>query len=288
MADMVSNQIGKIQTNKKLIALYDKLNMAPLNGYAQIHAQGETVNGRKCYSLIGVEIQDYSAGTGNNNIKASFNLSPEFIQYLFNRVSLGYQDFDYSAEKIFGAPDRDGLSKATSLSISRHPYDKDGKVMNRPWFILIRNGRGKRVQNQAGGGYMQRGSFVLEKQAFINVSDDEIYGLLCRAVSFIKNWETVAAFQLIQQGKQMYAEQAAAYRKNSESDNYSQGTAGGYDQYAAGGYDGYGQTGGYDGYGQAGGYDGYGQAAAADGYGQAAYTPDYTQYSTQNAQYGGY
>lgn len=32
-----TNQIAKIQTNKKLIAFYDKLHIAPIEHYAQIH-----------------------------------------------------------------------------------------------------------------------------------------------------------------------------------------------------------------------------------------------------------
>ena len=34
-----TNQIAKIQTNKKLIAFYDKLHIATIEHYAQIHAK---------------------------------------------------------------------------------------------------------------------------------------------------------------------------------------------------------------------------------------------------------
>lgn len=49
-----TNQIAKIQTNKKLIAFYDKLHIAPIEHYAQIHAKGETdqTNGKVSSLLV--------------------------------------------------------------------------------------------------------------------------------------------------------------------------------------------------------------------------------------------
>ena len=92
-----TNQIAKIQTNKKLIAFYDKLHIAPIEHYAQIHAKGETdqTNG-KVSSLIGISIQDYSNGTGQNNIITQFNLAPEQVQFLLTRIEVGFQDFEWS------------------------------------------------------------------------------------------------------------------------------------------------------------------------------------------------
>lgn len=37
----ISEQIYKLQTDRKLIAVYDRLRYAPLTSYAQIHAKGE-------------------------------------------------------------------------------------------------------------------------------------------------------------------------------------------------------------------------------------------------------
>ena len=74
----ISEQIYKLQTDRKLIAVYDRLRYAPLTSYAQIHAKGEyQENGHNVNSLIGITIQDYSNGTGNKNIIVQFNLAPE-------------------------------------------------------------------------------------------------------------------------------------------------------------------------------------------------------------------
>ena len=55
----ISEQIYKVQTDRKLIAVYDRLRYVPLTGYAQIHAKGEyQENGHNVNSLIGITIQD--------------------------------------------------------------------------------------------------------------------------------------------------------------------------------------------------------------------------------------
>lgn len=128
-----TNQIAKIQTNKKLIAFYDKLHIAPIEHYAQIHAKGETdqTNG-KVSSLIGISIQDYSNGTGQNNIITQFNLAPEQVQFLLTRIEVGFQDFEWSSDKIFGTPDANGYSIAQKFVITRHSFKQDGTVLNNP------------------------------------------------------------------------------------------------------------------------------------------------------------
>lgn len=37
----ITDQICKVQTSKKLIALYDRLRYTSYNSYAQLHAKGE-------------------------------------------------------------------------------------------------------------------------------------------------------------------------------------------------------------------------------------------------------
>lgn len=56
----ITDQICKVQTSKKLIALYDRLRYTSYNSYAQLHAKGEfEENGHKVHSLIGISIQPH-------------------------------------------------------------------------------------------------------------------------------------------------------------------------------------------------------------------------------------
>lgn len=96
----ITDQICKVQTSKKLIALYDRLRYTSYNSYAQLHAKGEfEENGHKVHSLIGISIQDYSSGTGDKNIITRFHLAPEQIQFLLSRVTAGFPEFEWSQSK---------------------------------------------------------------------------------------------------------------------------------------------------------------------------------------------
>lgn len=119
----ITDQICKVQTSKKLIALYDRLRYTSYNSYAQLHAKGEfEENGHKVHSLIGISIQDYSSGTGDKNIITRFHLAPEQIQFLLSRVTAGFPEFEWSQSKIFGVPDGNGY--ATTLNI-----DQQGRII---------------------------------------------------------------------------------------------------------------------------------------------------------------
>ena len=78
----IQKQISIYMTNKKLCEFNDKLKLAPVDYYAHLHAQGEKLgDGSRQRSCIGVVLQDYSKGTGNNTIRVTANLSPEFFAY---------------------------------------------------------------------------------------------------------------------------------------------------------------------------------------------------------------
>ena len=206
-----TNQIVKIQTSKKLIAFYDK---------------GEKDSaGIKHSSLIGITIQDYSNGTGENNVIAQFNLEPEQIQYLLTRVEGGIQDFEWpsdKSDKIFGDPDRNGMSTAQRLQITRHSFKPDGTPINNPWFVAISNGRGIRVKSKTGGYYMKGGSYIQDRYAFINLSDMDMYKLLKRVDTYIRMWEIFVPARNIVSGRRQIAEYIRNYKPNNQwSNGYS-------------------------------------------------------------------
>ena len=268
----ISPQICKVQTDRKLIAVYDQLKCAALTHYAQLHAKGEyKENDHKANSLIKLTIQDYSNGTGDKNIIAQFNLAPEQIQFILTRITAGFQEFEWSQSKIYGAPDAQGYSTAQQFSISRHTNDSSGRPMKSPWRIQIVNGKGVKVQNQKGGSYMKSGSFLSEKNAFIQLTDMDLYTLLKRTDSYITNWEACMAPSLIANGKQAYEKQ----QQDWQSQNQVQ------DQ-------GYAQNGQYQGqaqeYSQNSQYQDQTQNYAQNGQYQNQ-TPYYMQNNTQNNQY---
>lgn len=221
--DIVQSQIAKVQTNNKLIALYEKLKPASVIRYAQLHAKGEyRENGRKATSLIGIILQDYSTGTGQNNVVVSYNLAPEQIQFLLTRVTAGFAEYEWSNEKIFGEPDQNGLSIVQKFMISRHQFDGKGIPLRSPWSITIENGKGIKAANGNGGFYIKGGSYFKEKSVFIRLTDMDMYTLLKRTDSYITVWEQAMAAQLIEAGhKQMMDQQVAKIQQN-QSQAYPQ------------------------------------------------------------------
>ena len=281
----ISPQICKVQTDRKLIAVYDQLKCAALTHYAQIHAKGEyKENDHKANSLIKVTIQDYSNGTGDKNVIAQFNLAPEQIQFILTRITAGFQEFEWSQSKIYGAPDAQGYSTAQQFSISRHACDSSGRPMKSPWRIQIVNGKGVKVQNQKGGSYMKSGSFFSEKNAFIQLTDMDFYTLLKRTDSYITNWEACMAPALITNGKQAYEKQQQDWQSQSQSQDQSYPQNGQYqgqhpDYSSNGQYPGQSQD-----YSQNGGYPGQSPDYTPNGQ-YVPPAPDYMQNNTQNNQY---
>ena len=281
----ISPQICKVQTDRKLIAVYDQLKCAALTHYAQIHAKGEyKENDHKANSLIKVTIQDYSNGTGDKNVIAQFNLAPEQIQFILTRITAGFQEFEWSQSKIYGSPDAQGYSTAQQFSISRHINDSSGRPMKSPWRIQIVNGKGVKVQNQKGGSYMKSGSFFSEKNAFIQLTDMDFYTLLKRTDSYITNWEACMAPALITNGKQAYEKQQQDWQSQGQSQDQSYPHNGQYqgqhpDYSSNGQYPGQSQD-----YSQNGGYPGQSPDYTPNGQ-YVPPAPDYMQNNTQNNQY---
>ena len=87
----ITDQICKVQTSKKLIALYDRLRYTSYNSYAQLHAKGEfEENGHKVHSLIGISIQDYSSGTGDKILSPVFIWHPNKFNFCCPELPLAF------------------------------------------------------------------------------------------------------------------------------------------------------------------------------------------------------
>jgi hypothetical protein len=203
----VSTQICVYKTNKVLVEFMDKLKPASTNGYAHLHATGDSVdvNGRKEYSLIGITMLDYSKGKGDKASRARANISPDEAKYIYSRLYAGFPTFELSQDKIFGTPDGAGQSDVTKLYISRQPTDNQGNVKTHPWYIHLENGKGISVKNRNGGTYMQSGSYIKQRTVSANLTDLDMFKLMSRVTCYISAWESAFAPSLIANGRQALA-----------------------------------------------------------------------------------
>ena len=194
----VNYQIAVYKTNKKLAEFNDKLKPTLLENYAHIHARGDKLpDGRKLRSCIGVVLQDYSKGAGQQTVRVSANLAPEFFPYALSRAAMGVETFDFQEDKIFGVPDTNGRCQVTKVTIKRASVGSDGKPRRYPWYICIENGRAVKEPTQTGGIHMKAGSYTAEKKVFININDFDFYGLLHSVNRFIEIWELTNGPRLI-------------------------------------------------------------------------------------------
>lgn len=190
----VSNQIAVVKTDKALLELLDKLKPAGKRYPAHIHAAREADEDGRC-SLICLQAVDYSRGTGEKSVSVYANISPEEAQFIYSRVFGCAETFVFSQDKIFGEKDEDGYARMTKLYITRNPRAKDGKLMERPWYVNIKNGAGIPKKNRNGGTYCESGSFVSDKEVSLNLKDAEFFRLFCRADAWIRAFELEHSFK---------------------------------------------------------------------------------------------
>lgn len=211
----IQPQIAIYMTNKKLCEFNDKLKAAPVEYYGHLHAQGEKVEGERSQrSCIGIVLQDYSNGTGNNTVRVSANLSPEFFAYALSRVSLGVELFDFYEEKIFGDPDKEGKSMVTKVSVKRASVGQDGKPRNYPWCVIVENGRAIKEGTQTGGVHMKKGSYQKERAVFVNINDYDFFRLMQQTTRYINVWELTNGPKKIREAMQIMEQQRASERNN--------------------------------------------------------------------------
>ena len=211
----IQPQIAIYMTNKKLCEFNDKLKAAPVEYYGHLHAQGEKVEGERSQrSCIGIVLQDYSNGTGNNTVRVSANLSPEFFAYALSRVSLGVELFEFYEEKIFGDPDKEGKSMVTKVSVKRASVGQDGKPRNYPWCVIVENGRAIKEGTQTGGVHMKKGSYQKERSVFVNINDYDFFRLMQQTTRYINAWELTNGPKKIREAMQIMEQQRASERNN--------------------------------------------------------------------------
>ena len=217
----ITNQITKYQTDKKLIEFMDFLQLADVESYAKIHNAGGS-DKNSYSSRIKLNMLDYSAGTGDKIVTVNFNLTPDDIRNIYEKVQAYYQcvsdnvtDYKFTSEKINNHVVNDGKSPVSKLTISRQGKMPDGSVKRLPWTITIENGTGVAATRENGGIYMKSGSFVSEKKAFIVLTDADMNIHFRRVVNFITCWELTYAPKNIREGKQKLIEMFSDNKNNN-------------------------------------------------------------------------
>ena len=185
----VNRQIAVLKTGNYLVELVDNLKPAASYFTAHLHARGdkytdrEGKNKRDESSLVQIFMRDYSNKDAESTA-VYMNLEPERIRWYHNWVSLGVPEYHDSQEKIFGKPDPEGYSIVTKIKVSRQD-SYNGQKKNRPWSILVENGKGIKQEYPNGAIVCKSGSYVPLKKVVANLTDYEFYMLMTRGVKYL-------------------------------------------------------------------------------------------------------
>lgn len=199
-----SPQIHKYQTSKKLLEFTNKMVVADVDNYGNVHSQG---GGGNIPSRIGLQLQDYSAGKGDSNVKLFANISPSEVAYLLMLIKRGDSDINFVQQKIIAAKKgNDGRAPVTKLEIIRTDKDKSGNERRLKWFIRMTNGSGVPGESATGGVQCVAGSFQKEKDAYINLGDEDMFKALHKVQTFIELWQMANSIPVIKAAQQKIEE----------------------------------------------------------------------------------
>ena len=194
----IEQQIFVIKNNKSLIELIDRLEHTEPEFAAKIHAGSTNKSSEHKYSLLKIQMLDYSKKDGNDTIFVSANISPSTLIYLLLLYEVGKTKgkIQYSEQKIMPGKSSDGnsSSKVTNLKINRNTVNFKGETLRNPWSVEIEEGTGTRKQSQTGGYYVAQGTYKRLKSVRISMTDKDFFTFLkageSRLNCFEKYWGT--------------------------------------------------------------------------------------------------
>lgn len=106
-------------------------------------------------------------------------------------------DYSYTQDKInVHNKDSNGIAPVTRVMISHHAYYK-GTKSSYPWYIKITSGKAPVITKEGGATTFNSKDLKVEGEAFMNVSDTDMFRMLQRVTRFIESWENTTYIPLL-------------------------------------------------------------------------------------------
>ncbi|MBQ7674692.1 MAG: hypothetical protein IJT36_09355 [Alphaproteobacteria bacterium] len=123
-------------------------------------------------------------------------------------------DYNYVQDKInVHNKDANGVAPVTRVMISHHAF-YNGKKSSYPWYIKITSGKAPVITKDGGATTFNSKDLTVEGEAFINVSDYDMFRMLQRVVRFIELWEYSTYIPLLRNGLKKRIEERTAAANN--------------------------------------------------------------------------
>lgn len=121
-----------------------------------------------------------------------------------------HMEYSYSQDRVHNYAGSD-FAPVQRLTISHTTYRKDGSLSNYPWTVKITNGRAKVKVQSTGATTFDASTLTDTKEAYIQVSDTDMFRMLNRICHFIRVWESVMVPPLLEQGLELKEQERQKY-----------------------------------------------------------------------------
>lgn len=110
----------------------------------------------------------------------------------------------------------DGYAPVQRLTISHQTYRQDGSLSRYPWYINVTNGEALVKVSGSGATSFDPNTLRNTVEAFINVSEEDMFRCLDRVERYIDVWEKLNCIPLAKEGLRRRQAEIEAYRNNQQ------------------------------------------------------------------------
>lgn len=129
-------------------------------------------------------------------------------------------DFQYTQDRVHSKKmGADGYAPVQRLQIFHQTYRKDGNLSNYPWTVKITNCEAKVFTKNTGATTFDSSSMRNTSDAFIQISDADMFRMMYRVTHYIAVWEYTQGTMLVMNGldkRKKELEEARAIKKAAD------------------------------------------------------------------------
>lgn len=126
-------------------------------------------------------------------------------------------DINYSQDRVHSSKTgTDGYAPVQRLTIAHHTYRQDGKLSMYPWMVKVVNGQAFVKVSDIGATTFDPKTLRDTTEAFIMLSDDDMFRCMNSVLHYIDVWEKMACIPLVKKGLEQRRADYEAYRQSQQ------------------------------------------------------------------------
>lgn len=200
--DLVANEIGCLRKN--FVALIN-CTLTGLSGVIKVFAglcTGKFKRGSE------EEIKAFGAAFKEAQMQLK-NATSDLKTLQYKRAV----DYNFTQDKVnIYKKGPDGFAPVNRVFVTHQAFrPKDGDMANYPWTLKITNGEARVVEKDTGAMTFDGKTLRNQTEAYIQVSDRDMYRMMRRITGFITIWENANGIPLILEGRARAEEERRSY-----------------------------------------------------------------------------